>query len=183
AASRRVHYSDWYFPHARSPRRGSCGEGGGLECGGKASVSNKSNCNSLVSSSVLFAPHPIEQRDSREQSPEADPNVLPSAGEKNIAPAKECNCCRQGIEQHLVRTLFRGQPLAQQGQGKDLSDELHENARGQQRADHLVKPEEGRDNCHGSERQQRDIRKIFRGMQPRERLEKISINSRSVGDA
>src|SRR5437868_3566825 len=84
------------------------------------------------------------------------------------------------------RSMRRGPSAAvavEQGQGHDLSHELHEHARGDQGRDDLVEGEEGGDDGHRAEHVEGDVGEVAGRMEAAEHAEEVPFHGGGVGDA
>ena len=95
-------------------------------------------------------------------------------GGEDEDPSEQRHQRRKGIEPHPIRTRHIGRASSQQHQAHDLSHELHQNTRHDERVNDGAEREESRDDRDRPQHQQRQIRKVLRRVQPTEGTEKVA---------
>src|SRR5207248_6411616 len=96
-------------------------------------------------------------------------------GDEDEYPADERDERWNRIEPDPIRAwqVRTGAPEAHHAD--DLTDELHENSRGDQRVDHDPQREERREDRDHAQDQHRYVRKPFCRMEPAERFEEVTV--------
>src|SRR5688572_5078054 len=134
----------------------------------------------LASSELL----PDEVRhDAKKQHTEAESDEFAAAGHKQEDPTDEGNKAGDWVEPNAVGpTHIRGM-FAEEDESDDLADELHEDAGGQQSGDDFVERKKAAADGEPTNHQQRDVRKVFGGMEPSENRKEISFARCGIRDA
>src|ERR1700690_1894385 len=109
---------------------------------------------------------------------------LPPRREKNPQPAKNRNYYRQRVEPHPKWHSVHSPTSPQNHQPHRLADKLDEAAHRQDGANHVNQAQpQAKHKCRAAQRQQRNMRKPLRRMDPRKRRKEISVQRCSVRDA
>src|SRR5437762_9225959 len=117
------------------------------------------------------------------QYADAKENHLELRGGENENPSKQRNQCWHRIKPHAIWSRHFRRVPAQQHQPENLSHELHQDTRDDQRINHRAERKETRDDRNRSKHEQRNVREILRGMQPSERAKEVAALSRREWNA
>src|SRR6185437_8796445 len=101
---------------------------------------------------------------------------LPIRRRKNEYPTKQRQQIRQRVEPDAIRSFQLGLVAPQQRDRRDLTDELNENSRCDQRVNHHPQREETTDDRDHTEHDQRNVRELLPRMKPPEDFEEIPVN-------
>ena len=161
-------------PRAQVQPVGRCGAGGNRE--------DEERCGQE-------RPRPLEPRldeeraDAGRQREQAHRHVAPARRHEDVRPAHERDDRGNRIEPHLERAGAVGQPLAQERDRDDLSRELDDDPRRDERGDDLIQREERRDDRHRPQDVERDVGELLGRMDVREGLEEVALGGRRERDA